>query len=284
MICKTLPLAAVTLQAPIWRAKTSSRRISRQTNLTNADFRHAILHNTSFAGAILTEADFGGADLRGAYASELSNGATMNAILPDGHIHGLTLGANQFLEVRNYQNNFIIVFPVIDPVLNVSSPQYRGAFQAGPETIASGTSDDVILPPYWFNQPFPIVVDQRLQMDSGSELRLVFDSWSWQSTIQFQKGIPVTRSGTLNLEFAIDVDPATQIGRTFDVFDWTGVDPTGTFTISSPYIWDLSQLYTTGDITLAAVPEPSGLILAVVGLVGLVLYHGHRTCDFIIRV
>ena len=47
---------------------------------------------------------------------------------------------------------------------------------------------------------------------------------------------------------------ASQIGRTIDLFDWTGVTPTGTFTVSSPYSWNLTNLYTTGEVTLTAVP------------------------------
>jgi hypothetical protein len=53
--------------------------------------------------------------------------------------------------------------------------------------------------------------------------------------------------------FADDVNPASQLGRTFDLFDWTGVTPTGTFTVSSPYTWNLSNLYTTGKVTLTAI-------------------------------
>ena len=44
----------------------------------------------------------------------------------------------------------------------------------------------------------------------------------------------------------------SQVGRTFDLFDWTGVSPTGAFAVSSPYVWDLSKLYTTGEVTFLA--------------------------------
>jgi hypothetical protein len=57
------------------------------------------------------------------------------------------------------------------------------------------------------------------------------------------------------------VNLATQVGRTFDLFDWIGVNPTGAFVISSPYVWDLSNLYTTGRVTLTAIPEPSSRLL-----------------------
>ena len=58
--------------------------------------------------------------------------------------------------------------------------------------------------------------------------------------------------GTLELTFAAGVNVASQIGRTIDLFDWIGVTPTGAFTVSSPYTWNLSNLYTTGEVTLTA--------------------------------
>ena len=104
----------------------------------------------------------------------------------------------------------------------------------------------------------PIVVDQHLATDATGTLRLVFDADPWDSTISFAPGIPVALGGTLDLNFALGVDVATKSGRTIDLFDWTGVTPTGTFTVSSPYTWDLSNLYTTGEVTLTAAPSLPG--------------------------
>ena len=81
-------------------------------------------------------------------------------------------------------------------------------------------------------------------------------------------GIPVTLGGTLELTFADDVNLASQLGRTFDLFDWTGVNPTGAFAVSSPYAWDLSNLYTTGEVTLTAIPEPATLVLLMFAAIG----------------
>ncbi len=67
---------------------------------------------------------------------------------------------------------------------------------------------------------------------------------------------------------------AAQIGRTFDLFDWTGVNPTGTFNVVSEYEWDISRLYTTGEVTL--VPEPGAGVLLVVAVVGLVVCGGEE--------
>ena len=98
-------------------------------------------------------------------------------------------------------------------------------------------------------------------MGPGGTLRMVFEADAWDSTISFAPGIPVTLGGTLELTFAADVNLASQVGRTFDLFDWTGVNPTGTFAISSPYAWNLSNLYTIGEVTLTAVPEPATIVL-----------------------
>ncbi len=39
----------------------------------------------------------------------------------------------------------------------------------------------------------------------------------------------MTRGGTLELLFAAGINPVSQVGRTFKLFDWTGVSPTGAF-------------------------------------------------------
>ena len=86
----------------------------------------------------------------------------------------------------------------------------------------------------------------------------MFDADPWDSTISFAPGIPVALGGTLELDFAPGVNVVTQIGRTIDLFDWTGVTPSGALTISSPYIWSLSNLYTTGEVTLTALSALAG--------------------------
>jgi hypothetical protein len=95
-------------------------------------------------------------------------------------------------------------------------------------------------------------------MDATGTLRLAFDADPWNSTISFTPGISVARGGTLDLTFAAGVNAATQIGRTIDLFDWTGAISSGTFTVTSPYTWNLSTLYTTGEVTLTAVPGSPG--------------------------
>jgi hypothetical protein len=67
----------------------------------------------------------------------------------------------------------------------------------------------------------------------------------------------------LNLEIEDGSDPNLLVGRTFKIFDWTGVSLQSPFTYyDSLYQWDTSHLYTDGTVTLIGVPEPSALWVA----------------------
>ncbi len=194
------------------------------TDMTGTNFSHANLVNSNFEQVDLTNAILTAADARGAVG--LLPPPSTNLIRPDGHIAGLDLVARAWLLVRNYEGN------------PTASPSPTG--------------------------PIPIVVDQHFTAKSTGTLKMLFDADAWVSTISFDPGIPVALGGTLQLDFATDVDVASQLGRTIDVFDWRGVTPTGTFNIQSPYAWDTSKLYTTGEITL--VPEPTSLGLLVLAM------------------
>ena len=70
------------------------------------------------------------------------------------------------------------------------------------------------------------------------------------------------------------VDPSTLVGDTWQLFDWTGVSPSGAFAgvvndLPAGYAWNTSALYTLGEVTLTTVPEPSTLLLLGVAAVGL---------------
>ena len=203
-----------------------------EANLTNAYFAGYVDDNFSVAGANLTAANFSGADARGAnfYFATLSGANLSGADVR---------GANFELAALDGSNTSNLI-------------QSDGHI-AGLD-LAAGAS--LVVRDYdgYAGVGIPIVVEQHLAMDATGTLRMVFDADAWDSTISFVADIPVTRAGTLELLFAPEVNLATQIGRTVDLFNWTGVAPTGTFTVSSPYTWDLSKLYTTGEVTLAAVP------------------------------
>jgi hypothetical protein len=106
-------------------------------------------------------------------------------------------------------------------------------------------------------------------MAEDSVLQLLFDADPWGSLISFAPGIPVQLGGALELTFADDVNLRSQVGRTLRIFDWTGVSPNGRFEIRSPYVWDVANLYTTGEVTRVAVPEPSAVSILMACVVTL---------------
>ncbi len=114
--------------------------------------------------------------------------------------------------------------------------------------------------------PIPVTIQDNLTMAEGSVLQLRFESDPWDSLISFENGIPVQLGGTLELTFADEVDIAAQLGRTLHIFDWTGVTPSGQLVVSSPYVWDATNLYSTGEVTLRAVPEPSAALIMLMGV------------------
>ena len=217
-------------------AQNLSNATFASATLTGVNFAQANLTNALFRQATLTNADFTAADTRGAIQLGLpSSTITTNLIQPNGHISGLDLDAGGMLVVRDYDGK--------------------------PTSSSSG--------------PNPITVDQHFAMAPGSTLRVLLESDLWDSQIWFGSGIPVSRGGTLELFFADGTDLGSQMGRTIKLFNWGGVAPTGTFQVVSPFTWNLSKLYTTGEVTLAAVPEPSTFFLAAAGF-GLCLARRRR--------
>jgi uncharacterized protein YjbI with pentapeptide repeats len=216
-------------------------------HLSGANFREANLANTRVGvsdgnsgccWARLDNADLSAADARGAwelgdafFLGYLAGATTANFIWPGGHVAGIDLDAGGLLVVRDYDGN-------------PNNPVY----------------------PHEPIPPIPITVDQQFAMGPRGTLRMVFEADEWDSTISFAPGIPVTLGGTLELTFAAGVNLASQVGRTFDLFDWTGVSPTGAFAVASPYAWDLSSLYTTGEVMLIAVPEPTAHAAPLLGV------------------
>lgn len=57
-----------------------------------------------------------------------------------------------------------------------------------------------------------------------------------------------------------------EAGQSFKLFDFAAGQATGSLTVSGPNQWDTSSLLSNGTITLLAVPEPSGCVLAAAGV------------------
>ncbi len=191
--------------------------------LAGLDFHDQNLTNSSFDQA--NGADFRRADLRGMGGDarlgvNWGTAVLENTIRQDGTIQGLSLAAGERLLVRDYDGN----------------PN------AYPDPLP----------------PIAIEVQDGFAMDGASALQFVLEADEWDSLISFDEGIDVALDGRLILGFAADVDVSTQLGRTFQLFDWTGVAPTGSFAIESVYGWNVARLYTTGEVILTSVAVLTG--------------------------
>ncbi len=224
--------------------------------LTNADLSQANLTHASFTAdnywtvADLTGANLSGANLTNAYfGGSIACGETSCGYFPGANLTGANLsgadarGATFYLATLAGANTSNLI-PSDGHIAGLDLTLGKSLVVRDYDSF---TGIDI-----------PILAEQHLAMDATGTLRLEFDADPWGSQISFAPGIPVALSGTLELTFAPEVDVANQNGRTLDLFDWAGVTPTGAFTVSSPYTWNLTNLYTTGEVTLTAVPSLPG--------------------------
>jgi uncharacterized protein YjbI with pentapeptide repeats len=254
-------------------------------NLTNASLVNSTLANARLVGANLTgaaltlatltnadlrEADLTGANLAGFFVV-VSGEEGGYYHFPGANLTGANLsGANLTGADFSGTDDYVFGFP--HPGANFTNANLSGADARGANfkyaTMTGANTSNLIQPDGHiagldltsgaslvvrdYDGGTTIRVEDRLLTDPTGSLRLVFDADGWGSTISFAPGIPVTRDGTLELAFAPGVNLADQHGRTIDLFDWTGVTPTGAFDVESPHLWDLSDLYTTGEVALLA--------------------------------
>jgi uncharacterized protein YjbI with pentapeptide repeats len=270
------------------------------TYIGNANFAGANLSNVNFEGTFPCRANFSGAIIKGADFGENGSLGLGNLYSTASYVNGDLAGINlsdNFLEHGDLANQnlagahfdraelFGADFTNANlagasfahaqgdpPNANFTGADLRGAIEwlPGDDDITHNTirpdgsiqelallADEKLIVR---NNPLAITVDNRANFNPTSTLRFLLDK-NWTSPIGFGAGLHPALSGTLELEFAAGVDPASLIGRAFDLFDWTGVYPIGAFTVSSPYVWDISNLYSTGEVTLTAVPEPATVLL-----------------------
>jgi len=190
-------------------------------DLRGWDFRGQDLTDATFAlpgiePARLDMANLGGADLRGATLDGISGFHHANMIWPDGSIQGLELTAGTTLTIRD------------DDGVSKPSPRGRPVPRA----------------------PIPIRVHDQALVNEGGTLQLEFDADPWDSLIAFNAGTPVQLRGNLDLTFSAGTKVSSMWGRKLRLFDWTGTTPEGRLTLTGPYRWDESKLYTTGEVTL----------------------------------
>ena len=95
------------------------------------------------------------------------------------------------------------------------------------------SSSATITPSGGTGGPIPIHILTGMSMDSNATLQFQLDGGTWGSTISFDAGIPVTLGGNIELGLAPGVDPSSLVGDTWQLFDWTGVSPSGRSRASS---------------------------------------------------
>jgi len=183
-------------------------------DLSGWDLRGQNFLNAHFGSAKLVQTNLSFADMRGVLGLDLTGAIDRNMIGPDGVIDGFGMFPSELMVIRDDDG-------VSDP------PPGR-------------------LP----RDPISVTVEDHFTMAAGSTLRLVLDS-DWLSVIGFEPGIAVRLDGTLDLRFAAGTNVSSQIGRSIRLFDWTGVDPRGEFSIGGPYKWDVRDLYSGGTVRLA---------------------------------
>jgi uncharacterized protein YjbI with pentapeptide repeats len=220
-----LPFERSDLSGWDFRDQNLAGAVLEGARLINADLRGANLANATLQEADLTGSNLSGADLRGAQGLQLRPSIVRrNTILTNGMIARLELASGESLLIRDDDEL------IVPPPRGIGSPR----------------------------QPIPVTITDGVSMAEGSTLTLRFETDSWDSVISFVPNRPIELAGALELTFAAGVDPATQVGRTLRVFDWTGVSPIGEFEILSPYVWDTDKLYSTGEVTLMAIPALPG--------------------------
>lgn len=231
-------------------------------NLANARITNANLMNVDLSSASLVNANLSYSDLRGANLenADVTGANFTNTIRNDGQIDGLQLASVAGLDLSS-------TFTVRN-------------YHAPPGTAYTGG----------------IHIGSQMRLGAQTTLQMVFDGPQWNSTISFDSGIPVIITGNiygeyinndpstityfggavLDLEVDPSVNPSSIVGDSFQLFDWTGVTPTGQFNVttdlpSNEYQWDTSNLYTNGTVTLESVPEPASIALISIGGASLLL-------------
>jgi len=249
-------------------------------NLTDADFYRATLTDADFRQANLTDADFTFATLTDADVkrAKLTRADFRRATLTGADFSQANLTHADFVEATLHHADFSEADTRGAARLYLSPRTLRTQNTIFPDGVVYGldvrSGETMRLWDYDFETALPIEVQGALQIDGAGTLRIVVEDDTWGSTLTFEPGIDVLLDGTLELVIDLDEDTtlAELVGTTFDLFDWTGVTPTGRFAAIATgggFVWDTAQLYTAGQVTLAAVPEPATLALALVALMAL---------------
>ena len=212
--------------------------------LIGADFSQADLSNVRFKGATLTGADLSSAIL---FRADFHNVVLTGAKLSLSDLRGATQVDEQLVSAVTR---------------NTIMPD--GAILG----LALGINDRLIVRDY----DLPVIIEQSMSLVGGTLQIMVIDP-DWTSTIHFADDVILNLAGTLTLSVDPNADADDLVGVTFQIFDFGGrLAPGEQFDqirFDGGTDWDTSNLYTTGEVTLTMVPEPSTLLLTLLGLIGL---------------
>lgn len=215
--------------------------------------RGSVLSGWNFSGKNLASSVFS-SDSEGAPMTLLKGANFSHANLTDGHFLLADVTGASFVGADARGAEDLSLPAAVPETRNAVHPDgtLHGLEIAAGETMRLWDYDN--------ETPIPIHVTEPLQIDPAGTLRIVIDDAEWGSTGTFAAGTNVALDGTLELlvEPETGVTLASLVGVTFPLFDWTGVEPVGTFDVSSPYQWDLTNLYVTGEATLTAVSGLAG--------------------------
>ncbi|MBC8107274.1 MAG: pentapeptide repeat-containing protein [Anaerolineae bacterium] len=209
-----------------------------QGDMTNADFTGVHANNAKMWGTLnnarLVGADFSRADFRN---FSLTNANCLDTSFVNARLDNADLRGARDADVSSASTQ------------NTIRPDGR---------IDALTSGTLFVRNYIGPTALPIRVRNGM---SGAGVYTFFDADPWGSTISFDPGTPVVLNGSaLVLGFADEIDVSGLVGRSYRLFDWSGVNIDTEFGLifsndNEPYVWDTSRLYTEGVVTFVAVPE-----------------------------
>ena len=211
-----------------------------------ASYQAKELSGIQFFGNNLSGWNFAAQDLAGAFFdfANLANANLMHANLNGAAFSGANLNAADLRVAAGFTPGDATLVDAIQPSGTIANLQLSGSGQ--PLLVVRNDSS---------GSPVAVRVTQGMTIGSGGTLQVLLGGNPWNSTISFDPSIPVTLGGRLLLGADVGVNPVALVGRSYQVFDWTGVAPSGAFQIASGlpanFAWNTSGLYSAGMVSLA---------------------------------
>ncbi len=280
-----------------YKQKDLSRTILQSMDLTAGDLSGQNLSSANLGGARLTGADFTGAIIQGVAINTTSGNFTAAQLYSTAshqqkNLKGIALSGD--LSGWDFSGQNLIQSNLGETVLtnaNFSEADVRSGtgLPSSPTTILRNTirpdgrirgleltgTESLLVRDF----ELAINVTQGFAMSQQGTLNLQLADASWGSKITFTPSLIPDLGGVLELSFAASADLATP-GAVFDLFDWPSpLDAANRFDrieVPTGSEWDLTQLYTTGEVRLLAIPEPASIALFAIALIPLFILRRSR--------